>query len=338
MTLGRFEERRRLVGFLLRKVRWEFWPTWAIYAPLLPYFVYLAVRHRSLAAFASANPGIPGGGLRGESKAAILAHLSSAWEHALRFEPLNGEAATGWEFPFVVKPDRGERGTAVAVIRSEAELREYRLRQRGRTLVQEYVGGREFGISYLRYPGEERGRISSIVEKTFPLLRGDGRSTLAELILRDSRAVCLARRYLATNADRALWIPAEGEAVRLSEIGSHSGGAIFLDARAYWTEELERAVDAAAKAHPGFHLGRFDVRSASIEDLRAGRFRILELNGVTAEPAHIYDPAVSLGEAYRALAAQWRAAWEIGIANRADGAPAVSVREILRRAAGGANP
>lgn len=332
MTLACFEERRRLVGFLRRKLRWEFWPTWAIYAPLLPYFVFLAVRHRSLTAFASANPGIPGGGVRGESKAAILSQLSAHSDRALRFESFEGALPRGWTFPFVLKPDEGERGIGVAVIRSEEDLREYLNRHPGRTLVQEYAAGREFGISYIRYPGEKRGRISSIVEKTFPELRGDGRSTLAELILNDRRAVCLARRYLSINAKRALWIPAVGEAVRLTEIGSHSGGSIFLDARSVWSEALESAVDAAAKTHPGFYLGRFDVRALSIDELREGRFRILELNGVTAEPAHIYDPAVSLWEAYRALAGQWRAAWEIGIANRERGAKPVPVRELLRRA------
>ena len=33
-------------------------------------------------------------------------------------------------------------------------------------LVQEYVPGQEFGIFYYRYPGQERGRILSIVEET----------------------------------------------------------------------------------------------------------------------------------------------------------------------------
>jgi membrane protein DedA with SNARE-associated domain len=49
VTLGfSYRTRRAFAGFLLRKVRWEFWPPWAAYIPLAPYLVYLACRHRSL--------------------------------------------------------------------------------------------------------------------------------------------------------------------------------------------------------------------------------------------------------------------------------------------------
>ena len=39
---------------------------------------------------------------------------------------------------------------------------------------------------------------------------------------------------------------------------------------------------------------------------------MIELNGVGAEATHIYDPAVSLFEAYRVMFAHWRIAFEIG--------------------------
>ena len=50
--------RRRLVGFLKRKFRWEFWPAWAAYLPVLPYILYLGLKHRSLTLFTAANPGV----------------------------------------------------------------------------------------------------------------------------------------------------------------------------------------------------------------------------------------------------------------------------------------
>ena len=40
--------------------------------------------------------------------------------------------------------------------------------------------------------------------------------------------------------------------------------------------------------------------------------KILELNGVTSEATHIYDPKFSLLDAYRVLFQQWRIAFEIG--------------------------
>jgi len=65
---------------------------------------------------------------------------------------------------------------------------------------------------YYRYPGEDVGHIFSITEKRFPEVVGDGVSTMADLVLRDDRAVCMANTYLARFHDE---IPAAGERVRL---------------------------------------------------------------------------------------------------------------------------
>ena len=91
---------------------------------------------------------------------------------------------------------------------------------------------------------------------------------------------------------------------------------------------LTAAVDAMAQSHPGFYFGRFDVRSPSIEDLQAGSFEVLELNGVSAEATHIYDPSVSLLEAYRTLLGQWRIAFEIGAMNRTTGSGPMPLKEF----------
>ena len=58
--------------------------------------------------------------------------------------------------------------------------------------------------------------------------------------------------------------------------------------------------------------------------------KIVELNGVTSEATHIYDPKLSLFDAYRVLFEQWRIAFEIGDLNRARGTRAQRVRELLR--------
>ena len=42
---------------------------------------------------------------------------------------------------------------------------------------------------------------------------------------------------------------------------------------------------------------------------------MIELNGVASEATHIYDPAVSVWEAYRVLFRQWALAFEIGRKN-----------------------
>ena len=68
--------RRRLLGWFRRRTRWEFWPPWLAYIPVIPYILYLGIKHRSLTLFTAANPGIPRAGFVGESKSAILAQLA----------------------------------------------------------------------------------------------------------------------------------------------------------------------------------------------------------------------------------------------------------------------
>src|SRR5262249_53508859 len=97
------------------------------------------------------------------------------------------------------------------------------------------------------------------------------------------------------------------------------------------TPELETSIDEISQSYDGFHFGRFDIRTPSIEDFRAGRnFKIVELNGVTSEATHIYDPRNNLFAAYRVLFAQWKLAFEIGAKNRQRGIKSTSAWELLK--------
>jgi hypothetical protein len=93
---------------------------------------------------------------------------------------------------------------------------------------------------------------------------------------------------------------------------------------------LAGPLDRVSHAHAGFYFGRFDVRTPSIEALQQGVFSVIELNGVSSEATHTYDPAVSLAEAYRVMFRQWRIAFEIGAANRARGARPMPLTGLLR--------
>lgn len=318
-----------------RVSRWEFWPIAAAYLPLVPYFLWLCVRHRSFTLFSAANPGIYSGGLVGESKSEILSKLPAAAEFelipgALPFEDKLA-CARRFAFPMVLKPDRGERGEGVAIVRTEAELVAYLRGVRHDIIVQRYVSGEEFGIFYCRFPGQARGRVLSITQKRFPVLVGDGLSRLGELVRRDARAACIAGTYARYSKRPMEDVPASGERVQLVEIGSHCKGAIFLNGAHLLTPALEDEIDRIAQAHEGFYFGRFDLRAPTLEDLRAGRgLQVIELNGVSAEATHIYDPSVSLWEAYRVMFRHWRLAFAIGRRNVELGARAMTIRELAR--------
>ncbi|MEE8525276.1 MAG: alpha/beta fold hydrolase [Thermoanaerobaculia bacterium] len=344
-ALATWRGRRRLLGWWRRTTRWEFWPRWATYPPVVLYILWLGIRHRCPTLFTAANPGLPaGGGFVGESKSVILAAPDREWVAPFRLIP-GGLASTDkiaalrrfladedLQYPVVLKPDSGERGLGVAVIRDEGQAAAYFRADvdshalggapdpHRDVMVQEYVGGPELGIFYVRLPDEERGRIFSITEKFFPVLTGDGRHSLEHLILADDRAVIQSPVYLRRNAERLDDVPVAGERIELVDVGSHSGGTVCRDGRRHRTDALEAAVDRLSRSFDGFYFGRIDLRASSIEAFHRGEdLVVLEINGVTSEATHIYDPEISFGEAYRVLFEQWRLAFEIGARNRARG-------------------
>lgn len=349
LALARPKSRRLVAARLRRLTRWEFWPPWMFYPPVVAYIVWLAIRFRGLTVFTAANPAIPDGGFVGESKFDILSKLTAQSDLVARTALIRGGlpdddrvararsfvALHGLSFPIVVKPDVGQRGEGVEIVRSDAQLAATIAARRGDTVLQAYAPGHEFGVFWVRRPGESRGWIASITEKRFPTVTGDGRSTLGELIDADDRAVLMRTAYAAALGDRIADVPKDGDVVPLVELGSHCRGAMFLDGSWVWTEALERAFDRVASGFDGFHFGRYDVRVESLEAFRRGcGFTIVELNGVTAEATHIYDPRTRLVDAYRVVFGQWRTAFEIGAANRMSGAQPASTMALAWSALG----
>lgn len=324
---------------------WEFWPAWLFYLPVAIYYCCLGLRYRSFSLPSAANPGIPTGGLVGESKYAILdalRRLNPEW--VADAYPINGRTATDRmlslhrtlrkqriTLPFILKPDVGQRGAGVKIIRSLRAALDYLEQVDAPVIVQRYAAGPcEVGVFYYRFPNEARGRIFAITEKIFPCLIGDGKRTVEKLIMADSRASIIAERYLQRFAHRRLEVLAAGEELKLVESGNHAQGCIFRDGRRLGTPELEEAIDRLSRI-PGFFVGRYDIRYLSEKDLQRGRnFQVVELNGAASEATNIYDSRNSLGTAYRTLFEQWRLVFQIGAANRARGVAPCSLATLWR--------
>ncbi|MEZ5332785.1 MAG: VTT domain-containing protein [Thermoanaerobaculia bacterium] len=339
------EARRRLVGRLGRWRRWEFWPPWVFYPPVVAYCGWLALRHGGPTVFTAANPAIPAGGFVGESKRDLLELVGAGVEGAApppwtflggglslaqRMAQLERFLTTpGVAFPLVLKPDSGQRGSGVAIVRDRWAARAYLESATEDVLAQSWVDGLELGLFYVRRPGEETGRLVGVTEKVLPVVTGDGRRTVRELVLDDDRAVLLADLYLARLDGQLRRVPAAGERVPLAQLGTHCRGAVFLDGGELATEALSTTVDRLSRSLPGFHFGRYDVRVPSREAAREGRdLAVLEVNGVTSEPTHVYDPRYGALAAYRAFFWQWRTAFEIGAENRRRGVPTVGLRRL----------
>jgi membrane protein DedA with SNARE-associated domain len=351
--------RRLLLGAWRRFRRWEFWPIWRVYLGVAPTLAWLAWRHGGFRVVTAVNPAMPSGGLLGEGKREILEALSHAapelvapWRFVAAGRPAAERADAvraflreiGVTFPVVLKPDVGERGAGVAIVRDDAALDAHFAAHAEDVIAQRHVPGVELGVFWLRHPSQPHGTLFSITEKRMLAVTGDGRATLETLILRDPRAVCLAPVHLARHAHQLARVPAAGERVPLVEIGTHSRGALFLDGNALATPALADAIERVSRGYPGFCFGRYDVRGESIEAIQAGRLQIVELNGLTAEATHIYDPRHDVRYARRVLRTQWRIAFEIGAANAAAGARVSTLGELValwrarRRAGAGLAP
>lgn len=321
---------------------WEFWPAWLVNGPVVAWVLLLGIRHRSLTLFTAANPGIDDGGLVGESKAAILATLPAEWTLpwilvapgtvTARVGDVHTQlAARRWTWPLVAKPDVSQRGVAVRWIRSDEALVAYLDVVPGPVVLQQpHDGPFEAGLYYVRPPGSRHGHVTSITDKRFPSVVGDGHTSVAGLIAQHPRYRMQALLLRARLGARLTDVPSADEVVVLGRVGNHAQGAMFLDGAQLWTPELEARVDAIARAVPGFHIGRFDVRYRDRSAFMAGEdLAVVELNGVAAEPTHVYDPDASLLDAWRALCRHWTMAFRIGAANRAAGHRPASLRRVV---------
>src|SRR6185369_16709491 len=212
------------------------------YPPVAIYCLWLAVKYRGLTLPTAANPGILTGGMVGESKSAMLkdllstsprftadAELLAGESVAARLESLDEtRARLNLDFPFILKPDVGQRGVGIKLIRSRKQAEDYLRQTSAPLVVQRYAPGpNELGIFYYRFPHEARGHIFAITEKIFPKLVGDGRHTIGELIERDPRARFVADMYLKRFAIRRDEVLATGEELKLVESGNHAQGCVF---------------------------------------------------------------------------------------------------------------
>ena len=334
--------RLRFLARWQRRLRWEYWPSWLIYVPLLPYLIWLAIRHRGLT-FTAANPGMVDGGVIGESKSEILKRLPpKSTPPFIVVDPSSGrpeaiqKAQTflaDYGPPVVLKPDIGERGRGVFIVQTSEQIESYLDNCNEVTICQVYAAGEEFGVVWFDRPDEPEGEVFSVAEKRLPVVVGDGKQTLGELILHHPRVRHHADRYWAYREDIDE-IPKLNQRVALGDLGTHCRGATFVDARHLGSPALEQTLSHISRS-ANLGVGRYDLRTPSVEDLRSGTgITILEFNGVSGEAAHIYDPNASFVAAIRTLATQWRKAFELGSRNRNAGHPTMPVLGFITRSVG----
>src|ERR1044072_6237490 len=106
---------------------------------------------------------------------------------------------------------------------------------------------------------------------------------------------------------------AEGEKYYLSIACNHNRGARFINLSNEIDDRLCDVFDKISNETGHFYFGRYDLKCASVEDLKAGKnFSILEFNGAGAEPNHIYDCGMGYWEALKIISEHWNDMYNIG--------------------------
>jgi hypothetical protein len=315
----------------------EFWPGWLFYAPVVAFWIAKSIRYGSVTLPALANPRIDAGGICGESKNDIL---GQAGPHARTwiapFAPMTtsghndgndlalAEAAmarANLAYPLVAKPDMSCNGVGVRIVHNAPELAAYLRAFPRATRLQlqalvELPG--EAGIFYIRHPDQPKGAITSVTLKFPPTVIGDGICTIRQLIALDSRLAAVSRLLLPKLGNKADTIPQPGEEVRLVFVGNHCRGSTFRDGIEIVTPALAARIDEIARDMPDLFFSRIDLRYATLDDLRAGKnFQIIEFNGSGSEATHIWDPAMTMWEAYKTQFFHYGESFKIGAAIRA---------------------
>ncbi len=363
-----YEGRHKNKAGLQRLWRYEFWPTWALYLPILPLLAWHALR-RGPMSFTCVNPGIENaGGWIGESKSLILRGLldrskgDGTWDDA-RVAPFvhipagpdpgvraavvidavrNNPALGG--YPIVLKPDLGQRGHGLKVARGDDDVRAYFDTMTRAAVAQRCIDlPNEAGIFWARRvpaPGakldDTPGEILSITRKVFPVIEGDGERALDHLIWDHKRFQMQAPVFLARLGKDAERIPAKGERVSLGFSGNHCQGTMFKDGADLITPELAAAIERLCQRYRDeegrrFDFGRFDLRFTSEADLKRGEgFTIIELNGSSSESTNLYDPSRNLWWALTVLAGQWARLYALGAARRREGVKPTGPFALLR--------
>lgn len=310
---------------------WEQWPFFVLYFPISFVWFWYCLRSRSLWFFSSSNPTITFGGFEGESKKEMYDQLPPASFpktmyilHDMPFEAVKEKiAAAGFTYPFIVKPDIGMKGILFRKMDNEEQLEKYHERIPVEYIVQDLIElPVEVSVFYYRHPAEEKGTISGLIQKELLEVTGDGHSTLWQLILQHPRAKFRLEEMRHRHEHRIDRVIEEGHKFYLSYAGNHNRGARFINLIHEVDDDMRHVFDELSHYTGQFYYGRYDIKCASIEDLKKGRhYSILEFNGCGAEPNHIYDAGMSLWQAYAELLKHWKALYRISKYNHEHGTP-----------------
>jgi len=316
-------------NILFRISHWETWHYHAKYIPLYPAWLWYCMRANSFWFFTPSNPSLTFGGFEGESKKEMYEQLppgsypkSIYISHSLSFPEVEKFCqANNFEYPFAVKPDVGMMGFMFRKINNADELKQYHEKMPVDYIIQDFIRHPlEVSVFYYRLPNERKGTITGFLKKEFLQVTGDGKSTLWQLILDYPRVRLRLEEMKSKHEDKLNNIIPEGEIYFLSYALNLSRGGRLVSLEHEKDERLLKLLDDLSHYTKHFYYGRYDIKCASIEELKEGKnFSILEYNGSGAEPHHAYGNGYTLLQAYKIFLHHWKMMYKISRYNHKHG-------------------
>lgn len=317
--------------FLHKLKNWELWPFYVIYAPLCFVWLYYVIRARSFWFFSNVNPTIEFAGFEGENKKEMYEQLPEKYYPKTMFVAADEDlqrvekkiSAKDFQYPFIVKPQIGMHAMMFRKIYNFQQLQQYHHYIKTDYIIQDWIElPMEFSVFHIRYPDENKGKITGFILKEYLSVTGDGRSSLLELIRQHPKARHREEEMKHKHKRCLKEVLPKGEKFYLSMAGNHNRGAKFINLDAQIDERLCKVFDKISNEAGYFYFGRYDLKCASLEDLKSGRnIAILEYNGAGAEPNHIYDCGMSYGNALKIIVQHWNDLYRIGRINYKNGVP-----------------
>lgn len=313
-----------------RAKHWETWHWLVKYIPMVPFWIGYCIRARSPWFFTASNPTLTFGGYEGENKMEMYNQLPDGTYPKTILIPVSlsdfdVEAlveAAGFSFPLAVKPDVGRMGLMFRRINSLNDLMRYHERMKVDYVLQEFIRyPLEVSVFYYRFPKQEKGTITGFVRKEHLYVTGDGTSTLSDLMLNYPRIQFRLEEMRLKHSAMLDHVIPPGENYILSEALNLSRGGKLVSLEHEKDEKLLGVFDRLSHAG-NFYFGRYDIKCASVADLKEGKnFSILEYNGSGAEPHHVYGNGNSFVQAVKILLQHWDILYKISVENQKCGVP-----------------
>lgn len=197
--------------------------------------------------------------------------------------------------PVVVKPRAGDRGRAVTVnVRDEPQARKAFARAEedasGGVLVEEYILGEEYRCLVTQ------DECMSVVKRAQANVRGDGESTIAQLIDQKNRVrrenPYLHKKLIVVDDDAVRYlqdqgltlqnVPATGEQILVRPVGNFSHGADVVECSDAVGADLKDTALAAVRSIPGMSWAGIDV----VVSNETGLGYVLEVNSNSGIGSH----------------------------------------------------